>query len=109
VSTKIQIGLLVLIALSAAAAVYVSYLISRRQDIAPPARRAFLLSNVSLILCLASAVAGISIIPESRDWGLVLIAVSVLFLVIKFIFVRKFAHLLKSGQSRDQTRAVKPI
>lgn len=97
-TSKIQIGLLVLIALSAGAAILVSVLIAKRQDLPAAARRAFLLSNVALICCLASAIGGISILSSSRDLGLALIGLAVVFLVIKFILVRKFAHLIRQSR-----------
>ena len=97
-TTKIEIGLLLLIAISAGAAIYASVLIAKRQDLPRAARRAFLLSNLALILCLASAVGGISLLPSSRDLGLALIGLAVVFLVIKFVLVRKFAHLIRQSR-----------
>ena len=94
----IQIGLIVLIAISAGAAIYVSALIAKRQDLPRAARRAFLLSNLALIGCLASAVGGISILNSSRDFGLALLGLAVVFLVIKFVLVRKFAHLIRQSR-----------
>ncbi|MGB6624602.1 MAG: hypothetical protein WBE43_07430, partial [Candidatus Acidiferrales bacterium] len=94
-NAKIQFGLLSLIALSALAAIYVSVLIARRQDLPSAARRAFLLSNVALIFCLASAVAGISIYAATHFWGNVLLGLAVAFLILKFILVRQFAHLIR--------------
>jgi hypothetical protein len=103
---KIQIGLIALIILSAAAAVFVSVLIARRQDLPSAARRAFLLSNVSLIFCLASAIAGISIYSHAHVWGNSLLVLAALFLVLKFVFVRRFAHLIRAGQERVSNPAV---
>jgi len=97
-TAKIQFGLLVLIVLSALGAVYISILIARRQDLPPQARRAFLLSNVALILCLASVVGGMSLYPMIPRLGLALIGLAVVFLVIKFVLVRKFAHLIRQSQ-----------
>lgn len=94
----IKFGLIVLIVLSAGAAVYVSVLIARRQDLPAAARRAFLLSNVSLIFCLAAAIAGVSIYSRMHFWGNALLIVAALFLILKFVFVRRFAHLIRSGQ-----------
>ena len=94
-TAKIQFGLIALIILSATAAVYVSVLIARRQDLPAAARRAFLLSNVSLILCLASAIAGFSIYLQMHFWGSFLLAIAAAFLILKFAFVRKFAHLIR--------------
>lgn len=95
---KLQTGLLILIVLSAGAAVLVSVLIARRQDLPVTARRAFLLSNVALIACLALAVGGVSTLNSSRGFGLALIGLAVVFLVIKFVLVRKFAHLIRQSQ-----------
>lgn len=103
---KAQIGLIALIALSAAAAVFVSVLIARRQDISRAARRAFLLSNAALILCLASAVAGISIYPAAPRWGLALGAVAAISLVLKFVFVRQFAHRIRQEHPRAASENV---
>jgi hypothetical protein len=98
VTTKIQIGLIALIILSAGAAIFVSVLIARRQDLPAAARRAFLLSNVSLIFCLAAAIAGISIYSRAHYWGNALFLLAALFLVLKFVLVRRFAHLIRSGE-----------
>jgi hypothetical protein len=97
-NAKIQLGLIALIILSAGAAIFVSVLIARRQDLPAPARRAFLLSNVSLIFCLATCIAGVSIYSRMHFWGNSLLIVAAFFLVLKFIFVRRFAHLIRSGQ-----------
>ncbi len=94
----VKFGLIALIILSAAAAVYVSVLIARRQDLPAAARRAFLFSNVSLIFCLAAAIAGISIYSRMHFWGNALLILAAAFVVLKFIFVRRFAHLIRSGQ-----------
>lgn len=102
---KIQVGLIVLIALSAGAAIYVSVLISKRQDLPRAARRAFLFSNLALIFCLASAVSGISILNSSRDFGLTLLGLAVVFLVIKFVLVRKFAHLIRQSRPPGKSNA----
>ncbi|HKV28555.1 MAG TPA: hypothetical protein VJN90_09830 [Candidatus Acidoferrales bacterium] len=99
-TARIQFGLLALIALSALAAIGVTILIARRQDISGAARRAFLLSNAALVLCLASAVAGIAIYPAAPSWGLTLGAVAVVCLILKFIFVRQFAHLIRREHPR---------
>lgn len=96
---KIQIGLIALIILSAGAAVVVSVLISRRQDLPSAARRAFLFSNVSLIFCLAAAIAGISIYSRMHAWGNSLLILAGLLLILKFVFVRRFAHLIRSGSA----------
>lgn len=103
---KIQIGLIALIVLSAGAAVFVSVLIARRQDLPVAARRAFLFSNVSLIFCLAAAIAGISIYSRMHFWGNALLILAGAFLVLKFIFVRRFAHLIRSGQNATSNNAV---
>lgn len=105
-TAKIQIGLIALIILSAGAAVYVSILIARRQDLPSAARRAFLLSNVSLIFCLAAAIAGISLYSRAHIWGNSLLLLAAFFLVLKFVFVRRFAHLIRSGQARTSNSAV---
>ena len=102
---KIQIGLIALIALSAGAAVYVSVLIAKRQDLPAAARRAFLFSNLALIFCLASTVGGISILNSSRDFGLTLLGLAVVFLVIKFVLVRKFAHLIRQSRPPGKSNA----
>jgi len=102
---KIQIGLIALIALSAGATIFVSVLISRRQDLPRAARRAFLFSNLALIFCLASAVGGISILNSSRDFGLTLLGLAVVFLVIKFVLVRKFAHLIRQSRPPGKPNA----
>lgn len=94
----IQLGLIALIILSAGAAIFVSVLIARRQDLPSAARRAFLLSNVSLIFCLTAAIAGISIYSRMHFWGNALLIVAALFLILKFVFVRRFAHLIRSGE-----------
>ena len=99
-NARIQFGLLGLIALSALAAIGVTILIARRQDIPRAARRAFLLSNAALILCLATLVAGISIYPAAHRRGLTLEAAAVVFLVLKFIFVRQFAHRIRQEHPR---------
>lgn len=95
----IKYGLIALIFLSAGAAVFVSVLIARRQDLPAAARRAFLLSNVSLIFCLAAAIAGISIYSQMHFWGNTLLILAAAFLVLKFIFVRRFAHMIRSSQN----------
>ncbi|MGB7227412.1 MAG: hypothetical protein WBD26_06610 [Candidatus Acidiferrales bacterium] len=100
---KIQFGLIALITLSALAAVYVSVLIARRQDLPSAARRAFLLSNVSLIFCLA---AGIALYSRVHFWGNALLILAAIFLVLKFAFVRRFAHLIRRGQPASQHSAV---
>jgi len=102
---KIQIGLIALIALSAGAAIFVSVLIAKRQDLPRAARRAFLFSNLALIFCLASAVGGISILNSSRDFGLTLLGLAVVFLVIKFALVRKFAHLIRQSRPPGKSNA----
>ncbi len=99
-TAKIQFGLLALIALSALAAIGVTILIARRQDISSAARRAFLLSNAALVLCLAALVAGISIYPAAPRWGLTLEGLAVIFLVLKFVFVRQFAHRIRREHPR---------
>jgi hypothetical protein len=101
----VRYGLLALIVLSAGAAVLVSVLIARRQDLPAAARRAFLFSNLALIFCLASAVGGFSILNSSRDFGLALIGLAVLFLVIKFVLVRKFAHLIRQSRPPGKSNA----
>lgn len=106
-TAKTQIGLLALIVLSALAAIGVTILIARRQDISRAARRAFLLSNAALVLCMATLVAGISIYPATHRWGLTLEGAAVVFLVFKFVFVRQFAHRIRHEHSRMQ-RAVLP-
>lgn len=105
-TTKIQIGLIALIILSAGAAIFVSVLIAKRQDLPAAARRAFLLSNVSLIFCLAAAIAGISIYSRMHFWGNALLILAAAFLVLKFIFVRRFAHLIRSSQNAAPNTAV---
>jgi hypothetical protein len=105
VTEGIQIGLLLLIALSAGAAIFVSVLIAKRQDLPRAARRAFLFSNLALIFCLASAVGGISILNSSRDLGLGLLGLAVVFLVIKFVLVRKFAHLIRQSRPPGKSNA----
>lgn len=94
----VRYGLLALVILSAAAAIFVSVLIARRQDLPAAARRAFLLSNLALIFCFASGFTGISVLPGSHFLGLLLIGLAALFLVIKFVLVRKFAHLIRQSQ-----------
>lgn len=94
----IKFGLIVLIILSAGAAVYVSVLIARRRDLPAAARRAFLLSNVSLIFCLGAAIAGISIYSRMHFWGNVLLILAAALLVLKFAFVRRFAHLIRASE-----------
>jgi hypothetical protein len=106
VTAKIQFGLIALIALSALAAVYVSVLIARRQDLPSAARHAFLLSNVSLIFCLAAAIAGVSLYSRAHFWGNALLILAAIFLVLKFVFVRRFAHLIRRGQTVSQHSAV---
>ncbi|HEV2287685.1 MAG TPA: hypothetical protein VGR81_01890 [Candidatus Acidoferrales bacterium] len=101
-NTKLQFGLLALMALSALAAISVSILIARRQDLAVAARRAFLLSNVALIFCLASAIAGVSVYRASHLWGNILLGAAVAFLILKFILVRQFAHLIRQGQPKNR-------
>jgi hypothetical protein len=101
----IRYGLVALIVVSAGAAVLVSVLIARRQDLPAAARRAFLLSNVALILCLASAVAGVSLLPTASRLGVALIGLAVLFLVIKFVLVRKFAHLIRQSRPPGKSNA----
>jgi len=103
VNPKIQFGLLALIALSALAAIGVTILIARRQDISRAARRAFLLSNAALVLCMATLVAGISIYPATHRWGLTLEGAAVVFLVLKFVFVRQFAHRIRREYPRTQS------
>lgn len=105
-TAKIQIGLIALIMLSAGAAVFVSVLIARRQDLPAAARRAFLLSNVSLVFCLAAAIAGVSVYSRMHFWGNALLILAALFLVLKFVFVRRFAHLIRSGQRAASNPAV---
>jgi len=102
VNTRIQFGLLGLIALSVVAAIGVTILIARRQDISRGARRAFLLSNAALVLCLTTLVAGISIYPATHRWGLTLESAAVVFLVLKFVFVRQFAHRIRREHGRAQ-------
>lgn len=101
-NAKLQFGLLGLIALSALAAIGVSILIARRRDLAVAARRAFLLSNVALILCLASAIAGVSVYPATHLWGNILLGLAVAFLILKFVLVRQFAHLIRQGQPKSR-------
>lgn len=105
-NTRIQFGLLGLIGLSVAAAIGVTILIARRRDLPAAARRAFLLSNVALVLCLATLVAGISIYPASHRWGLTLEGAAVIFLVLKFVFVRQFAHRIRREHPRTQSAAL---
>src|SRR5579864_5003496 len=105
-NAKVQFGLLALIALSALAAIGVTILIARRQDISRAARRAFLLSNAALVLCMATLVAGISIYPATHRWGLTLEAAAVVFLVLKFAFVRQFAHRIRREHPRTQSSAL---
>lgn len=102
----IKFGLIALIILSAGAAVFVSVLIAKRQDLPVAARRAFLLSNVSLIFCLAAAIAGISIYSRMHFWGNALLIVAAAFLVLKFIFVRRFAHMIRSAERAGSRAAV---
>lgn len=102
----IKFGLIALIVISAGAAVYVSLLIARRQDLPAAARRAFLFSNVSLIFCLAAAVAGISIYSHMHFWGNTLLIVAAAFLILKFVFVRRFAHLIRSAERAASLPAV---
>jgi len=106
VNARIQFGLLGLIALSALAAIGVTILIARRQDISRAARRAFLLSNAALVLCLATLVAGISIYPAAHRWGLTLESAAVVFLVLKFVFVRQFAHRIRREHPRAPSAAL---
>ncbi|HXT74179.1 MAG TPA: hypothetical protein VN785_10040 [Candidatus Angelobacter sp.] len=105
-TAKIQYGLLALIALSVVAAIAVTILIARRQDISRAARRAFLLSNAALVLCLATLVAGISIYPAAHRWGLTLEGAAVVFLVLKFVFVRQFAHRIRREHPRAPSGAL---
>jgi hypothetical protein len=105
VTAKIQFGLAALVILSAGASVYVSLLIARRRDLPAAARRAFLFSNVSLIFCLAAAIAGISVYSRAQVWGNSLLFLAAFFLVLKFVFVRRFAHLIRSGQTRTSNPA----
>lgn len=105
-TAKIQIGLVALIILSAGAAVFVSILIAKRQDLPAAARRAFLLSNVSLIFCLTAAIAGVSIYSRTHSWGNALLILAAFFLILKFVFVRRFAHLIRSGQRAASNTAV---
>lgn len=102
----IKLGLIALIVLSAGAAVYVSVLIARRQDLPSAARRAFLLSNVSLIFCLAAAVAGISLYSRMHFWGNALLVVAAVLLVLKFVFVRRFAHLIRAEERAASNAAI---
>lgn len=104
-TAKIQFGLLALIVLSVAAAVYVSVLIARRQDLPSAARRAFLLSNVSLIFCLAAFAIGISIYSHTHFWGGFLWGVAGAFLILKFVLVRQFAHLIRGGVLSSDSHA----
>ena len=108
-TAKIQYGLAALIALSVLAAISVTILIARRQDISRAARRAFLLSNAALVLCLATLVAGISIYPAAHRWGLTLEGAAVIFLVLKFVFVRQFAHRIRSEHPRTQGVALPEV
>ncbi|MHB8484154.1 MAG: hypothetical protein ACYDCM_00285 [Candidatus Acidiferrales bacterium] len=105
-NAKIQFGLLGLIALSVVAAIGVTILIARRQDISRAARRAFLLSNAALVLCMATLVAGISIYPAAHRWGVILEGAAVVFLMLKFVFVRQFAHRIRSEHPRTQNVAL---
>lgn len=102
----VKFGLIALIVISAGAAVYVSLLIARRQDLPAAARRAFLFSNVSLIFCLAAAIAGISIYSRMHFWGNTLLIVAAAFLILKFVFVRRFAHLIRSAERAASLPAV---
>jgi hypothetical protein len=70
------------------------------------ARRAFLLSNVSLIVCLAAAIAGISLYSRAHSWGNALLILAAIFLILKFIFVRRFAHLIRRGPTASPHSAV---
>jgi ascorbate-specific PTS system EIIC-type component UlaA len=106
VTPGIKFGLIGLIILSAGAAVFVSVLISRRQDLPSAARRVFLLSNVSLIFCLAAAIAGISIYSRAHFWGDALLVLAAIFLVLKFVLVRRFAHLIRSRERSAASSAV---
>ncbi len=105
-TAKIQLGLIALIILSAGAAIFVSILIARRQDLPAAARRAFLFSNVSLIFCLAAAIAGISLYSRAHFWGNALLVLAAIFLILKFVFVRRFAHLIRRGQAVISSPAV---
>lgn len=105
-NTRIQFGLLALIALSVLAAIGVTILIALRQDISRAARRAFLLSNAALVLCMATLVAGISIYPAAHRWGLTLEGAAIVFLVLKFVFVRQFAHRIRREHPRAQSAAL---
>jgi len=109
VTAKIQFGLLALIAISVLAAIGVTILIARRRDISRAARRAFLLSNAALVLCLATLVAGISIYPAAHRWGLTLEGAAVVFLVLKFVFVRQFAHRIRREHPRQGNVAVPEV
>lgn len=102
----LKFGLMALILLSAGAALSVSVLIARRQDLPAAARRAFLLSNVSLIFCLAAAIAGVSLYSRGHFWGNTFLILAALFLVVKFAFVRRFAHLIRSGEQAAANPAV---
>lgn len=102
----VQVGLIALIIFSAGAAVFVSVLIARRRDLPAAARRAFLLSNVALVLCMATLVAGISIYPATHSWGLTLEGAAIFFLVLKFVFVRQFAHQIRREHPRTQSVAL---
>jgi uncharacterized membrane protein len=105
-TSKIQFGLLGLIALSIVAAIGVTILIARRQDISRAARRAFLLSNAALVLCLATLVAGTSIYPATHRWGLTLEGAAVVFLILKFVFVRQFTHRIRREHPCTQSAAL---
>ncbi len=55
---------------------------------------------------MAALVAGISIYPAAHRWGLTLEAAAVVFLVLKFVFVRQFAHRIRSEHPRTQSAAL---
>lgn len=106
----IQFGLIALIILSAGAAVFVSLLIARRQDLPQQARRAFLLSNVSLIFCLAATIAGISLYSRLHFWGGFLLGLAGAFLIVKFVLVRQFAHRIRQSRAgAPNVPATQPI
>lgn len=108
-TSTVQIGLIALIFLSAAAAIFVSVLISRRRDLPVAARRAFLLSNLALIACLASAIAGISVLPQHELPGSLLVGFAAVCLIVKFVLVRRFAHLIRRGSGANFTAASQAI
>lgn len=104
----IKFGLIALIVFSAGAAVYVSVLIGRRQDLPSDARRAFLLSNVSLIFCLAAFIFGVSIYSRNNFWGGFLLGMAGAFLILKFVLVRQFAHRIRSGVANSSQATAAP-